>query len=40
MFKTHPSPAKRLELLSGSMGDLLDGYAESAVEPARFYVLK
>ena len=39
MFKTHPSPAKRLELLSGSMGDLLDGYAESAVEPARFFVL-
>lgn len=40
MFKTHPSPAKRLELLSASMGESLDGYAESAPEPARFYVLK
>lgn len=40
MFKTHPSPAKRLELLSASMEDRLDTYADSAKEPARFYVLK
>lgn len=40
MFKTHPSPAKRLELLSASMGDQLDAYAETAKEPARFYILK
>lgn len=40
MFKTHPSPAKRLELLSASMGEQLDAYAETAKEPARFYVLK
>lgn len=40
MFKTHPAPAKRLELLATSMGERLDAYAESAREPARFYVLK
>ncbi|MFP5430362.1 MAG: M48 family metalloprotease [Gammaproteobacteria bacterium] len=40
MFKTHPTPAKRLELLSVSMGETLDTYADSAKEPARFYVLK
>lgn len=40
MFKTHPSPAKRLELLSASMGDRLDGHADTAREPARFHVLK
>jgi predicted Zn-dependent protease len=40
MFKTHPSPAKRLEQLSTSMGEQLDMYADSAKEPARFYVLK
>lgn len=40
MFKTHPSPAKRLEQLSTSMDEQLDMYADSAKEPARFYVLK
>jgi predicted Zn-dependent protease len=40
MFKTHPSPAKRLELLAASMGEQLDTYAASAKEPARFYVVK
>lgn len=40
MFKTHPSPAKRLELLSASMGERLDKHADKAQEPARFYVLK
>lgn len=40
MFKTHPSPSKRLEMLSNVMGTQLDGYADSAKEPARFYMLK
>ncbi len=40
MFKTHPSPAKRLEMLSDAMGTQLDAYADSAKEPARFYTLK
>ena len=40
LFKTHPSPVKRLEMLSASMGTQLDSYADSAKEPARFYVLK
>lgn len=40
MFKTHPSPARRLEMLATAMGTQLDPYAESGKEPARFYVLK
>ncbi|MDQ8037520.1 MAG: M48 family metalloprotease [Pedobacter sp.] len=40
MFKTHPSPAKRLEMLSDAMGTQLDTYADSSKEPARFYTLK
>lgn len=40
MFKTHPSPSKRLEMLSNVMGTQLDGYADNAKEPARFYMLK
>jgi predicted Zn-dependent protease len=40
MFKTHPAPAKRLELLSVAMGAQLDSYADNAKEPVRFYVLK
>lgn len=40
MFKTHPSPAKRLEMLAEVMGTQLDAYADSAKEPARFYTLK
>lgn len=40
MFKTHPSPAKRLENLATAMGTRLDAYADSATEPTRFYVLK
>lgn len=40
MFKTHPSPSKRLEMLSNVMGTQLDDYADSAKEPARFYMLK
>lgn len=40
MFKTHPSPAKRLEMLSGVMGTQLDALADNAKEPPRFYTLK
>lgn len=40
MFKTHPAPAKRLEMLSSVMGTQLDSYADNAKEPARFYMLK
>ncbi len=40
MFKTHPSPSARLDKLSASMGSMLDAYADTAKEPARFYVLK
>lgn len=40
MFKTHPSPAKRIEMLADSIGSKLDGYAESGKEPTRFYTLK
>ncbi len=40
LFKTHPSPAKRLEKLSAAMGSSLESYAETAKEPPRFYVLK
>jgi predicted Zn-dependent protease len=40
MFKTHPSPAKRLEMLSNAVGTRLDSYAESGKEPARFHTLK
>lgn len=39
MFKTHPSPAKRLEMLGNAVGTRLDGYAESGKEPARFVTL-
>lgn len=40
MFKTHPSPSARLDKLSAAMGTMLDGYADAAKEPTRFYVLK
>ncbi|MDF3030716.1 MAG: peptidase Ste24p [Moraxellaceae bacterium] len=40
MFKTHPSPAKRLEMLAQTMGAQLDRYAESGREPARLRTLK
>lgn len=40
MFKTHPSPAARLDKLSLAMGSMLDAFADTAKEPARFYVLK
>lgn len=40
MFKTHPSPAKRLEMLATATGERLDGHAESGREPARFVTLK
>jgi predicted Zn-dependent protease len=40
MFKTHPSPAKRLEMLSTAVGVKLDGFADGGKEPARFVVLK
>lgn len=40
MFKTHPSPAKRLEMLGAATGERLDGYAASGKEPARFVSLK
>lgn len=40
MFKTHPSPAKRLEMLADAMGSQLDTLADNAKEPARFYMLK
>lgn len=35
LFKTHPAPARRLEMLAAAMGTRLDGYAESGREPAR-----
>lgn len=40
MFKTHPSPAKRLEMLGTAAGERLDAYAEGGREPARFVTLK
>lgn len=40
MFKTHPSPAKRLEMLSAAMSAQLDQYGDSGKDPVRFYVLK
>ncbi|MCD6060027.1 MAG: peptidase Ste24p [Moraxellaceae bacterium] len=40
MFKTHPAPAKRLEMLAQTMGAQLDRYAESGREPARLRTLK
>jgi predicted Zn-dependent protease len=40
MFKTHPSPAKRLEMLGVAAGERLDPFAESGKEPARFVPLK
>ena len=40
MFKTHPSPAKRLEMLSAAMGAQLDQYGDSGNDPVRLYVLK
>lgn len=40
MFKTHPAPAKRLDMLAAAMGTQLDEYAEKAKDPARFYTLK
>lgn len=40
MFKTHPSPAKRLEMLAAAMGTQLDQYGESGKEPGRLYVIK
>lgn len=40
MFKTHPTPAKRLEMLSAAVGTRLDGFADSGKEPSRFVVLK
>lgn len=40
MFKTHPSPSARLDKLSLAMGGMLDAFADTAKEPARFYVLK
>ncbi|HET8731558.1 MAG TPA: M48 family metalloprotease [Moraxellaceae bacterium] len=38
MFKTHPAPAKRLEMLGNAMGTRLDDYAGSQ-EPGRFIPL-
>jgi len=40
MFKTHPSPAKRLEMLSAAMGTQLDSYGDTGKDPGRFYVIK
>jgi predicted Zn-dependent protease len=40
MFKTHPAPAKRLEMLAAAMGTQLDTFAADAAEPSRFYALK
>lgn len=40
MFKTHPSPAKRLEMLDTAVGTRLDELATSGKEPARFVTLK
>lgn len=42
MFKTHPSPASRLELLDRQMGTAMDAYAGAAAANVRFgtYVKK
>ncbi|MCC2638504.1 MAG: peptidase Ste24p [Moraxellaceae bacterium] len=40
MFKTHPSPAKRLEMLGNAVGTRLDALADKGKEPARFVALK
>ena len=39
MFKTHPSPAKRLEMLGTAMGTQMDQYGDTGKDPARFYKL-
>lgn len=40
MFKTHPAPDKRLDMLATAMDTRLDRYTENARDPARFYKLK
>lgn len=40
MFKTHPAPAKRQEMLTSAMGEKLDAYAEQADSTPRFRLLK
>lgn len=40
MFKTHPTPAKRLEMLTEATGERLDAYAETSKDPARFVKVK
>lgn len=40
MFKTHPSAASRIELLSGKLGYQFDAYADTGKSPARLYALK
>lgn len=40
MFKTHPSPAKRLERLDKAMGTRLDTAADKVPEPARFVTIR
>lgn len=39
MFKTHPSPATRLEVLGAAMGTQMDRYGDDGKDPARFYRL-
>lgn len=36
MFKTHPSPAKRLDMLGLAMGDNLNAYADQVSDTGRF----
>ncbi len=40
MFKTHPAPATRLDLLAEAMGESLDGYATGVERTRRFIPLK
>jgi predicted Zn-dependent protease len=40
MFKTHPAPAKRLDLLNAAMSDHLDAYAQQLNDTPRFDALK
>ncbi|MFC4159711.1 M48 family metalloprotease [Chitinimonas lacunae] len=35
MFKTHPTPSSRLDSLDAAMGERLEPYAESGLEPSR-----
>lgn len=40
MFRTHPAPAARMDLLADAMGESLDGYAAGVERTKRFIPLK